>query len=151
MINGQLTLSFVVYASAALVLSLNLLFLWIYSGVVRGTVKVAINAEDASLFGAPLSLTEPPQIARVLRAHANAQAAIFPFLLLGLLFVLAGGSLWVCMVLFGGFTVARLAHSAAYLTARQPWRTLAFIAGLLLTLALMGALIWRLAAIGVAT
>ena len=151
MISGQPAPSFVVYVCAALVLCLNLLFLWIYSGVVRGKVKIAINPEDAALFGAPLSLTEPPEIARVLRAHANAQAMILPFLLLGLLFVLAGGSFWVCVVLFGGFTLARLAHSTAYLAARQPWRTVAFITGLLLTLALMGALIWRLAAIGAAS
>lgn len=151
MISGQPTLSFVVYASAVLVLSLNLLALWIYSGVVRGTVRTTVNDEDAAAFGAALSLTEPPPIARVLRAHANAQAAILPFLLLGLLLVLAGGPPWICMVLFGGFTVARLAHSAAYLAAWQPWRTLAFVTGLLLTLALMGALVWRLAAIAAAS
>jgi len=142
---GQSAPSLIVYGWAAVALSLNLLFLWIYSGVVRGKAKATLNTEDAVRFGAMLAQAEPPEIARVLRAHANAQAVILPFLLLGLVYVLAGGGVWICLVLFGGFTLARLAHSAAYLAAWQPLRTLAFVAGLLLTLALLVALVWRLA------
>ena len=85
-------------------------------------------------------------MARVLRAHANAQATIYPFLLLGLAFVLAGGSYVVAVSLFSIFTVARIAHSIAYLGGRQPWRTIFFVISGLSLIALMIALIWVLVA-----
>ena len=68
--------------------------------------------------------TDPPEVARVLRAHANAMANIVPYALVGLVFVLVGGSPTVALVLFGVFTAARLAHSVAYLSGKQPWRTI---------------------------
>ena len=50
---------------------------------------------------------------------------------LGALYVAAGGpgrpALAYCTI----FCVARMAHSYAYLAAKQPWRTVAFVAGLL--------------------
>ncbi len=136
---------FVYYAVTCVALSLDLLFLWGYSGAVRAKAGAAINPEDAARFGVPLSLTDPPEVARVLRAHSNAQAAIFPFLLLGLVFALIGGAGLIAAILFAIFTAARIAHSIAYLLGRQPWRTLAFVAGLLATLALIVALVWRIA------
>jgi microsomal prostaglandin-E synthase 1 len=129
--------TFVVYAITALVLCANLLFLWGYSGAVRGKTKTAINPEDSARFGAPLKDTDPPEVARVLRAHANAQASIYPFLFLGLIFVLAGGSAGTAKIIFGIFTGARILHSVVYLTAKQPWRTILFIVGGLAILALM--------------
>ncbi len=136
--------TFVAYALTAVVLCANLLFLWGYSGVVRGKTKTAINAEDAARFGAPLRDTDPPEVARVLRAHANAQASIYPFLFLGLVFVLAGGSAGTAKILFGIFTGARILHSVVYLTAKQPWRTILFIVGGLATVGLMVAILSRL-------
>ncbi|MGH6999894.1 MAG: MAPEG family protein [Stellaceae bacterium] len=130
---------------ACVVLAIDLLVLWGYSGAVRAKVGVAINPEDAARFGVPLSQTDPPEVARVLRAHSNAQASIFPFLLLGLVFVLIGGPTWIAAILFAIFTAARIAHSVSYLLGKQPWRTLAFIVGGLTTVALMGVLLWRIA------
>jgi uncharacterized MAPEG superfamily protein len=136
--------SFVAYTITAIVLSLNLLVVWAYSGVVRGKTKTAVNAEDAAQFKTPLVDDHPPEVARVLRAHANAQANIFPFLVLGLLFVLAGGSATSAEVIFGVFTVSRLAHSFAYLAGKQPWRTIFFSLGGLATLALIVSLVMLL-------
>ena len=134
----------VAYSTTCLVLSANLIFLWVYSGLARARSQVAINPEDAARFGSALEPHDPPAVARVLRAHANAQATIYPFLLLGLAFVLAGGSYVVAVTLFSIFTVARLAHSAAYLGGKQPWRTLFFLISGLSIIALMIALIWVL-------
>src|SRR6266545_3369674 len=76
--------------------------------------------------------------ARVLRAHRNAEAAIYPFLFLGFVFVCVGGDVRMGRVLFALFVAARLAHAACYLGGRQPWRTVSFIAGAVTTLVLMG-------------
>jgi uncharacterized MAPEG superfamily protein len=78
----------------------------------------------------------------VLRAHSNAQASIYPFFILGLLFVLAGSTPVAATILFGIFTAARLTHSIVYLAGKQPWRTLAFVVGLLATMALMVNVFW---------
>jgi uncharacterized MAPEG superfamily protein len=136
--------SFVAYAITSVILSANLLFVWAYSGVVRGKVKVTLNKEDADRFGARLDALDPPEVARVLRAHANAQATIYPFLVLGLVFVMAGGSRGFAKVDFGIFVAARIAHSIAYLGGKQPWRTLSFTASGLAMLALMGDIAWML-------
>ena len=134
--------SFVVYAITCLVLCVNLLFLWGYSGVSRARTKTAMNEEDAVRFGASLTEIDPPRVARVLRAHDNAQACIYPFLFLGLVFVLAGGPAGIAMVIFGVFTGARILHSIFYLAGKQPWRTLFFTVGGLATIALMLAIVW---------
>ena len=135
---------FVVYAITCLVLCVNLLFLWAYSGGTRADTGIAINAEDAARFKASLADFDPPPVARVLRAHANAQANIYPFLFLGLVFLLAGGGAAMAKIIFTIFTVARLLHSWAYLKGRQPWRTIFFIVGGLTTIALMLDIVWLL-------
>ena len=140
--------AFVAYVLSMLVLSLNLLLLWAYSGAVRGKAKVTPNTEDAGTIasGAKVDESNPPEIARVLRAHANAMANIIPFAILGLLFVLLGGSATVAYWVFGIFTAARLMHSFVYLAAKQPWRSLAFGIGGASTLVLMGFIVKALVA-----
>jgi prostaglandin-E synthase 1 len=140
MVNLAAQPAFVAYSVSLLLLSLNLLVLWAYSGAVRGKTKTTPNQEDSGTVarGAQLVETDPPAVARVLRAHKNAMANIVPFAILGLVFVLAGGSGTVAWVIFGVFTVARLAHSLAYLNEKQPWRTLSFALGGATTLVLMG-------------
>jgi prostaglandin-E synthase 1 len=118
--------TFVVYAVACIVLSFNLLAVWTYSGVARGKTKTAINPEDAATFGSGLNPVDPPEVARVLRAHANANALIVPFLFLGLVYVLAGGTPRFAKIDFAVFVVGRLGHSIAYLGGKQPWRTIFF-------------------------
>ena len=136
--------AFPIYAITSLVLCINLLFLWAYSGAKRGNTKTSPNEEDVAKFGGSLSEIDPPPVARILRAHRNAQASIYPFLLLGLVFVLAGGTRGTAAILFGTFAVARLLHSFVYLRGKQPWRTFFFVVGGLATIALMIAIVWLL-------
>jgi uncharacterized membrane protein YecN with MAPEG domain len=133
----QETPIFVPYAITCVVLSLNLLLLWVSSGAVRAKNKIAINPED----GAPVSEIDPPPVARALRAHRNAEATIYPFLLLGLVYVLAGGKTWIAIPIFGIFIFARIAHTVFYLRAKQPWRTIAFTVSLFTLIALMVAVL----------
>ena len=136
--------AFLAYAISCLVLCANLLFLWGYSGATRGKSKTTMNEEDVATFGGSLTDSDPPPVARVLRAHRNAEASIYPFLSLGLVFVLAGGTGVAAMIFFGIFTVARLLHSLTYLREKQPWRTIFFAIGGLTTIALMLDILWLL-------
>jgi uncharacterized MAPEG superfamily protein len=131
--------AFVAYAITLIVLCLNMLLLWAYSGAVRGKAKATLNEEDAKTN--KLVEIEAPEVARVLRAHTNATANIVPFLFLGLVYVLAGGSVTSAEGIFGVFTFARIAHSFAYLGGKQPWRSIFFGIGALTTLVLMGFLV----------
>ena len=134
--------AFAAYAATALVLSLNLLILWVSSGGVRARGGVAVNPEDGLRFGAKVAEVDPPVVARYLRAHpCNAEATIYPFLLLGMIYVLAGGGAGVAIAIFSVFAVARIAHSIVYLRAMQPWRTIAFASSVLALLALMAAVV----------
>lgn len=136
--------SFVAYAVSLIVLSLNMLVLWAYSGGVRVKTKTTPNLEDSKK-GTALTDGDPPEVARVLRAHKNAMANIVPFAILGLIYVLAGGSFTVAAAVFGVFTFARIAHSFAYLGGRQPWRSIFFSLGGVSTLVLIGFIIRELA------
>jgi len=129
--------TFLVYVLTCLVLSLNLLMLWVSSGAIRTRGGVAINPEDGARYGAHVSELDPPAVARVLRAHRNAEATIYPFLLLGLVYVLAGGGAGIAVPILTVFTLARIAHSIVHLRAMQPWRTIAFAGSLLAIIALM--------------
>jgi microsomal prostaglandin-E synthase 1 len=137
-------LLFVAYVVTCIVLCSNLLFLWAYSGSVRAGTKLVVNPEDAAVFKFTLADIDPPAVARVLRAHRNAQAIIFPFTLLALLYVLAGGSARVGIPILVVFAGARLAHSMAYLRAKQPGRTIAFVVSGVALTALAAALVWVL-------
>jgi uncharacterized MAPEG superfamily protein len=132
---------FVAYAITCVVLCLNLLMLWVSSGAVRAKGGMAINPEDGARYGVPVSEFDPPTVARLLRAHRNAEATIYPFLLLGLLFVFTGGKAAIAIPIFAIFVVARIVHSIVYLKAMQPWRTIAFAVSLLAVVALVGAII----------
>jgi microsomal prostaglandin-E synthase 1 len=135
---------FLAYVFTCLALSLNLLALWVSSGAIRARDGVAINPEDGMRYGAPVSELDPPAVARLLRAHRNAEATIYPFLLLGLVYVLAGGGIRIAVPIFSIFVLARIAHSIVYLKAVQPWRTVAFAVSLLTIVALIAAVLQAL-------
>jgi microsomal prostaglandin-E synthase 1 len=137
---------FVAYALTVLASCLNLLFLWGYSGFVRSQTKVVINPEDAATVakGAAVEPLDPPEVARVLRAHANAMAVSVPFLLLAWLFVVTGGNPRVGQIVFAVFVAARWIHTIVYLRGKQPLRTISFVVGLGATTILFGNVVWLL-------
>jgi prostaglandin-E synthase 1 len=109
----------------------------VYTGVVRSRLKVSTNPEDAARFGAQLADTEPPEVARVLRAHRNDLENIPAFLILSLVAVLLGAPALALKVALIVFTAARVLHSIAYLKSMQPWRSIGFGFGILSMLTVM--------------
>ncbi|MBS2016307.1 MAG: MAPEG family protein [Deltaproteobacteria bacterium] len=131
--------SFLIYSASMVVLCLNILVLWAYSGAVRARTKVTPNREDVGAGrSSTLADADPPEVARVLRAHRNAADNILPFAVLGLLFVVWVGSPLLTAILCGTFVVARVAHSVSYLAEKQPWRTIMFAVAGLDTLVMVG-------------
>lgn len=128
---------FTLYALCAVVLILKMYVLGAYTATVRARNKVTLNKEDAGRRGTQLVDAEHPDVQRVLRAHRNDMENVVPFLVLGLLAVLAGAPLTGMRIAFIAFTVTRLAHSLFYLNGIQPWRSMSFGVGALSNLALM--------------
>lgn len=135
--------SFLIYSASMVVLCLNVLALWGYSGAVRNKTKTTHNPEDlgSTSKGGSLVHVDPPEVARVLRAHRNAADNILPFAVLGLLFVLWGASPMLTAIFCGVFVTARIAHSLTYLGEKQPWRTVSFAVGAFATLVMVGFLV----------
>jgi uncharacterized MAPEG superfamily protein len=131
--------AFAIYCLTTVVLCLNMLGLWGWSAGVRGRTKTVWNPEDTTTVakGTTVVTSDPPEVARVLRAHTNAFVNIMPFLVLGYLYVLLGATPTWAWILFGGFTFLRLVHTFAYLNEKQPWRTLSFVLGGIVTFVLM--------------
>lgn len=127
--------AFTAYAITTLLLCANILGLWGLSGGVRAGTKTVINPEDATTVakGAAIVASDPAAVARVLRAHQNAVVNILPFLALGWVYVALGASTIMAQAIFGSFTLFRFAHSFVYLRELQPWRTLSFVLGGLVT------------------
>jgi prostaglandin-E synthase 1 len=123
--------AFAVYGATAAVLAVHMVLLDAYSGLNRARSKTTPNDEDASTVskGSRVEPDDPPQVARIMRAHRNLLANSVPFLIVGLVWVLMGASTTWALILFGTFVVARLIHSVAYASAKQPWRTLSFVIG----------------------
>lgn len=122
---------FVAYAITVVVNWLNLTFLWNYSGGARGKTKTALNPEDARTFSREVAAVDPPEVARVLRAHRNTADNTMPFLFLGLVFAMLGPDKLEAQILFGTFTAARLLYSVCYLKGIQPWRTVTYAVSVL--------------------
>lgn len=123
-----------VYAIATVILSLNLMLLWIGSGAVRGRTKTVTNPEDTRVVrGATVAEGEPPEVARVLRAHHNSLVNTVPFLFVGQLYVAAGVSETMAWIVLGGFAAARVLYSLCYVGGIQPWRSISFAVGVTLT------------------
>jgi microsomal prostaglandin-E synthase 1 len=123
--------SMLVYSITMIVLCVNLLVLWGYSGTVRSRSKTTPNAEDPETIvkGAAVTAADPPDVARALRAHTNAAANIVPFAILGFLYVVYGASTLSMAIVCGVFVVARIGHTVVYLRAIQPWRTILYAIG----------------------
>jgi microsomal prostaglandin-E synthase 1 len=132
------------YALCAVLLVLKMFAVGVYTGVVRSRLKVTTNPEDAAQYGGQSADVEPPEVARVQRAHRNDLENIPAFLALGLVAVLVGAVGMPLKVALIVFTAARFGHSLAYLNSLQPWRSVSFAMGLLSQLVLMGLILHRI-------
>ncbi|MGF1518665.1 MAG: MAPEG family protein [Nodosilinea sp.] len=94
-----------------------------------------VNPEDASLVGQlmgkprPPATQEHPLVQRAERCWRNDLENIPMFLLVALGYGLLGGNAGWGSVYLGMFAIARIAHTLFYLAGLQPWRFLAYLAG----------------------
>jgi glutathione S-transferase len=104
----------------------------------RRKARVVVNPEDTGVNpGSHAESDEAPNTLRAKRAHLNDVENIPVFLVLALIFTLAGCSATAGWAYFGVYFVARTLHTIFYLKAVQPWRTAAFFVGQLTQLGII--------------
>lgn len=126
------------FALCVLVLFIKMLAISCYQGFFRLRHRAFTNPEDAGFFQRPANTQELLPVSRAAKAWANDLENIPQFFVLGGLCLALDAPAVATAWLFGLFTVARVVHTLMYLGGRQPWRTLAYGAGLACLLGLAG-------------
>jgi uncharacterized MAPEG superfamily protein len=122
------------FAACYLILVLKMMLTGGYTSFLRIRRQVYATPEDYALQGLSPSAVADEQIERVRRAHRNDLENVLPFFAVGFFYALSEPSLLAARVGFIGFTLARILHTVCYVRSLQPWRTLAFGVGAVLTL-----------------
>ena len=118
------------YALCVVVLFFKMFAISLYQGFHRIGRQQFCNPEDAAFVGRAAAPEELPQVQRAARAWRNDLENIPPFLALAAVYVALQLSPSLAPWLFGGFTLARIAHTVCYLAGLQPWRTMAYAVGI---------------------
>ncbi|NMZ41481.1 MAPEG family protein [Pseudomonas proteolytica] len=126
------------FALCVLVLFIKMLAISCYQGFFRLRHRAFTNPEDAGFFQRQAHGQELLPVSRAAKAWANDLENIPLFFVLGGLCLALDAPAVATAWLFGLFTVARVVHTLMYLGGRQPWRTLAYGAGLACLLGLAG-------------
>ena len=110
-------------------------------GYFRMSNKQFVIPEDAEVFGrltgskfAP-SKEEHPMVQRASNCWRNDIENIPIFLIISIGYILAGGGERWGAIYFSVFVVARIIHTVCYLARLQPWRNIAYILGIVVTIA----------------
>ncbi|XP_075913911.1 prostaglandin E synthase-like [Petromyzon marinus] len=116
----------------------------VYESLCLSHPQAFANVEDAMRHGGIQFCRSHPYVERSPRAHRNAMENVFPFILLGALYVLlAGPSPSVARAHFRVFAGARFAHLGAYLLSwPAPSRSLAHLVSLLTNLSMAAQVLW---------
>jgi uncharacterized MAPEG superfamily protein len=116
---------FAAYAVAAALMILKLMAQgWVTVAMMMRTQAGLLNPEDLQAGPAnrnprPEQLDPEPDVERSRRMQRNDLENIPAFLAAGLLFVAVAPPVWLAVLLFALFVLARLAHTWAYATARS--------------------------------
>jgi uncharacterized MAPEG superfamily protein len=136
---------FQAYVVTATLLALNLVGLANATAVTRGQASEVINPEDQKLNGSATVVFEGgnDRTARYRRAHRNALENTPLFMITGLVFVMVQPAASLAIGIFAAYATARILHSVCYVKGIQPFRTIAFVVGMLAQVTMLGVLIWK--------
>lgn len=132
--------AFRTYALCSAILAFKMLASAVYTGTRRQTHQGYVNAEDARVFGKPgaaAGTDEAPAVAHALRIQRNDLENIPAFFAIALIYVLLGASCRGATIYFWTFTLARVAHTIAYMRNVQPWRAICYVTGALCMLGMI--------------
>lgn len=124
------------FSWSVLALFVKALILSFVQVITRIRSRQFLTPEDAQQFNVAPATQEVPLVQRCGLVWRNDCENHPLFFVLGMLYVALGGSELLGVWLFGSYAVSRYLHTWAYLNARQPWRALFYLSGLLILIAL---------------
>ncbi|KAJ7987981.1 hypothetical protein DPEC_G00318890 [Dallia pectoralis] len=129
---------FLAFSTYATIVILKMILMSPITSYFRFTRQAFANHEDISLAlkneDQKKLIRVDPYVERVRRCHQNDLENIVPFVVIGLLYALAGPELSSALLHFRVFVGSRLCHTVAYLLPLpQPSRALSWTAGLVTT------------------
>jgi len=125
------------YVVIYLLLVLKMAVVGTYTSILRLGRKVYATAEDYAFQGLARKTTVDEDVERVRRAHRNDLENILPFFVVGFCYLLTSPSWNAAAIYLIGYLIARIAHSVFYIRSMQPYRTIAFTLGAVLTISMM--------------
>ncbi|WP_043529980.1 MAPEG family protein [Litchfieldella xinjiangensis] len=129
------------YAVSAVLLFLKMFAISLFQGYHRIGKRTFKTPEDAALVGQKAAAEELPQVQRAAKAWRNDLENIPIFFALATAYVWVNASPSLAPWLFLGFTAARYLHTMFYLSALQPWRTIAYGVGIVCLFAMCAMII----------
>ena len=127
-----------------LILVVKMLIVIVMTSLARIRSGTFATPEDYKFQGVEKVATEPnPDVERARRALQNDLENILPFFGVGLIYALSEPSLLFARIYFGGFALARIAHTIAYVRGMQPHRTIAFAVGQILLVLMVVTTLWK--------
>lgn len=127
-----------IYIVTCIFLYFKMVGLGFLQGYYKAKTNSFTNPEDAKLFAntAPVE-KEPPELTKANNAYRNDLENIPIFLFLALCYVLAGCWETGALIYFPLFCLLRLCHTIFYVRSMQPWRTIAYSGGSLVSFAII--------------
>lgn len=135
------------FALAAVVLSVKMFAVALFQGYMRTKHDRFARPEDAETYGSgEVADSDLAVVDRAQRALRNDVENIPIFLVLAWCFVAMNIYPAACAVYFGIFAAARIAHTVFYLRPLQPYRTISYTVGTLVSLTLSGHIVYAILA-----
>lgn len=134
-----------IYAFCCVILFLKMFATGIVQGAMKAKTKSYIIPEDAKLIGNTDPVThEPVEVIRCNNAYRNDLENIPIFLILSLVYVILNCWDKGSIIYFSTFTFARIMHTVFYIRGMQPWRSVAYGVGLLMTFSVSGHILYQI-------
>lgn len=131
-----------IYSICCVILFLKMVAIGFIQGGTKTKSKTFTNPEDAKVFKGNVSNELPDTLVRANNAFRNDLENIPMFLFLGLLYVILNCWDKGSLIYFSTFTFARVMHTVFYIKGIQPWRTLSYGIGLLMSMAISGHILY---------
>lgn len=132
-----------IYAVCCVILFIKMFAVGLTQGIIKGKTKTFIVPEDAKMMGLEAASQEPIQLTRANNALRNDLENIPIFLILGMLYVIMNCWAKGSLIYFSVFTFARVLHSICYISGKQPWRTMSYGIGVLMSFIISGHILYQ--------
>ncbi|MFN8577373.1 MAG: MAPEG family protein [Candidatus Sericytochromatia bacterium] len=138
-----MNISLKIYAICCVILFIKMFAIGITQGLLKKKYSSFVVVEDAKMMGLEPATSEPLPLVRANNAFRNDLENIPMFLFLALVYVMLNCWDRGSLIYFTTFVFARIMHSIFYINGKQPWRSMSYGIGLLMSFIISGHIIYQ--------